>query len=121
MIQTRYVSFEEFNAFKKMTEQKLRETDNKIDALTEIMISSFDRAREQSDKKFEELTDIMMKGFERSDMKFAELREEMNGFDAFDEKFERRFIETDEKLENITELMMDGFDMLRDKIEEHKN
>src|SRR5438128_1066888 len=141
MVQNNYVSLGEFNAFKAMTQEKLKENENKIDILTELMISSFDRVYEQSDRKFRELTDIVMDGFERVDKKIDRkvdgLRKEMKEqfdlkfidqevkfnlrFEALDEKFERRFIEADEKMENLTELMMDGFDMLRDKIEESRN
>jgi hypothetical protein len=74
MIQNNYVSLEEFNAFKAMTQEKLQKSENKIDILTELMISNFDRAYKQSDQKFRELTDIMMDGFDMLRDKIEESR-----------------------------------------------
>jgi|GEM_PF-2746382 len=121
MVQQPYVSFEEFNAFKKMTEERFRETENKIDVLTEIMISNFDRAYEQSNRKFEELTDIMMQGFERADQKNVGLQAEMNyRFEVVDKKLEsidEKFEAVDRKFELMEEKFNLRFDALDEKFE----
>ena len=128
MLQPHYVTFEEFNAFKKMTEEKLRDTASRIDVLTEIMISNFDRVYEQSNKKFGEMTDIMMKGFDRLDNKIdvqiGELRAEMNSrFERNDQRLDsmdQRFDAMDQKFELIEhrfELMDQRFYALDEKFD----
>ncbi len=59
MIQTQYVSFEEFAKFRQITEEKIKENENKIDkidGLVEIMISN--------DEKIENMAELMMDGFD---------------------------------------------------------
>ncbi|MDP3962844.1 MAG: hypothetical protein Q8Q03_03190 [bacterium] len=120
MVQT-YISLEEFNVFKKMTENKISQIEQMSADLAEIMISGFDRMQKHSDERFDGLTEKMMEGFERADKKFAEVDQKfedmtnlmMEGFERVDKKF----IEIDEKLENLTEIVIDGFDMAYDKLE----
>lgn len=97
-----FVRREEFENFKIMTLDRLKTTDEKLDYMTEIMISGFERI----DGKLEKI-----------DGKFAEIDARFERIETRLDSHDERFIIIEERIDNLTEIVLDGFDRIYDKIE----